>query len=382
MSAVLAVNDPLPAIHAASRAQTAGPELSIVVPTFKESANVAKLVDLLERALANVRWEVIFVDDDSPDGTAEIARAIARRDARVRCVQRIGRRGLSSACVEGMLASAAPYVAVMDADLQHDEALLGPMLDLLKSNACDVVVGSRYIAGGGIGRWDRGRARASRLATWLARVALKAPIHDPMSGFFMIRAEVIQQTARRLSAIGFKILLDILASAPAPLRVRELPYSFRERHAGASKLDTRATWDYLVLILDKTVGRFVPVRFLVFSMVGGLGLIVHFAVLALLFKAGGASFVAGQTAATLAAMTFNFAVNNVLTYRDMRLSGWRWLRGWATFTLACGIGALANVGIANYLFQHDGYWVVSAVAGIVVGAVWNYAVTRIYTWKA
>jgi len=378
MSAV----DAAPMARTAHRTDAAGAELTIVVPTFNEAANVPGLVRRLEQSLAGVRWEVIFVDDDSPDGTADLARTLARRSARVRCIQRIGRRGLSSACVEGMLASAAPYLAVMDADLQHPETLLRPMLELLRSGSCDVVVGSRYVEGGGIGTWSTGRARASRFATRLARAALKAPVADPMSGFFMLKSEVIQSTASRLSAIGFKILLDILASAPNPLRVRELPYEFRNRHAGQSKLDARAALDYFVLILDKTLGRYVPARFLVFSAVGGLGVFVHIGVLAALFKTDQTSFLWGDTGATLAAMTFNFAVNNALTYRDVRLSGWRWLRGWATFTLACGIGALANVGIANYLFKHDSYWILSAVAGIAVGAVWNYAVTRKYTWQA
>jgi len=245
------------------------------------------------------------------------------------------------------------------------------------------VVGSRYGAGGSVGNWDHGRVRKSRLATRIARLAIKVPLTDPMSGFFALRAEVLHASVRRLSAIGFKILLDLLASSPTALRVREVPYRFRERLAGESKLDSKVAWDYLMLILDKTLGRMIPVRFVVFMMVGGLGVFVHLAVLTAAFKLAESSFVLGQSAATLAAMTFNFALNNVLTYRDLRLSGWRWLRGWFTFVLACSIGALANVGIATYLFKEkQAFWVLSAVAGILVGAVWNYAVTSLYTWRA
>ena len=360
-----------------------GPEFSIVVPTYKERANVAELVARLRRVLAGIHWEVIFVDDDSPDGTADAVRELGRVDRRVRCLQRVGRRGLSSACVEGMLASSAPYVAVMDADLQHDESLLPDMLRALRTGDVDVVVGSRYVAGGGVGNWDASRLRKSRFATWLARFAVKVPLSDPMSGFFALRSEVLHATVRHLSAIGFKILLDILASSAQGLRVRELPYQFRERIAGESKLDSKVAWDYLMLILDKTLGRFIPVRFVVFMMVGGLGVFVHLAVLTSMFKLAGSSFLSGQSVATLVAMTFNFIVNNVFTYRDRRLSGWGWLWGWITFVLACSIGALANVGIATYLFQEEkAFWVLSAIAGIVVGAVWNYAVTSIYTWKS
>ena len=362
---------------------SAGPEFSVIVPTFREKANVPELVSRLKRLLSGVNWEVIFVDDDSTDGTADCARELARQDPRIRCIQRIGRRGLSSACIEGMLASSAPYLAVMDADLQHDETLLTGMLAVLKSEPVDLVVGSRYREGGGVGTWDESRVRKSRLATRLAEIAVKTSLTDPMSGFFALKAEVFHATVRRLSAIGFKILLDILASSTRPLRVKELPYTFRERFAGDSKLDTKVVWDYLMLILDKRVGRFVPVRFVVFMMVGGVGVLVHFAVLTALFKLADTSFAWAQGAAAVAAMTFNFAVNNVLTYRDMRLSGWGWLRGWVTFVLACSIGAVANVGIANHLFQErNTFWVVSAIAGILVGALWNYAVTSVYAWRA
>ncbi len=360
----------------------AGPELAVIIPTFNEKANVPELVVRLHRTLQGINWEVLFVDDDSPDGTAACARALARDDARIRVIQRIGRRGLSSACIEGMLASSAPFLAVMDADLQHDETLLPEMLAVLRREPVDVVVGSRYIEGGGTGTWEQSRVRKSRFATKLAHTAIKVPLQDPMSGFFALRADLLHQVVRRLSSIGFKILLDILASSPRSLRVKELPYQFRERTAGESKLDSRVAWDFLMLILDKTIGRAVPVRFFVFMFVGGLGVFVHFAVLTALFAVFNTSFLAGQSGATLAAMTFNFALNNILTYRDMRLSGWRWLWGWTTFVLACSIGGLANVGIANYLFQQQTFWVLSAMAGILVGVVWNYAVTSLYTWRA
>ena len=191
------------------------------------------------------------------------------------------------------------------------------------------------------------------------------------------------------SGVGFKILLDILASARRPLRFTEVPYTFRERHAGESKLDSVVAWEYLMMLLDKTVGRFMPVRFVAFAAVGALGVIVHMAVLALVFQgiyAGAESkFGIGQALATLVAMTFNFFVNNALTYRDRRLRGRALIRGWVSFTAACSLGAIANVGIAVYLFSSDTLvgigWVLSAMAGIVVGAVWNYAVTSVYTWN-
>ena len=357
-----------------------GPELSIIVPTFNERENIAELIGRLVVSLGDRSWEVVFVDDDSPDGTADVVREHAAVDSRVRCVQRIGRRGLSSACIEGMLATTARYLAVIDADLQHDERLLPQMLDALKEGETDIVIGSRYAPGGDIGDWNARRARMSRLAVRLSRVLVPAEVTDPMSGFFMMRRSVLEGAAHRLSGIGFKILTDVFASFPRPLRFKELPYRFRVRRAGESKLDSVTAWDYLMLLLDKLIGRWIPVRFLAFSIVGATGVAVHFAVLTLVLQGLHRSFVAGQAAALLCAMTFNYAVNNVLTYRDRRLTGIRWVRGWASFVLACSIGGIANLGVSATIYDFGHGWFPAAIAGILVGAVWNYAVTMMLTW--
>src|SRR6202790_236763 len=348
------------------------PELSIVVPTFNERENIAELIGRLVVCLENRSWEVVFVDDDSPDGTADVVREHAAADSRVRGVQRIGRRGLSSACVEGMLATTAPYLAVIDADLQHDERLLPRMLDTLKQGDTDIVVGSRYAPGGDISDWDAQRARMSRLAVRLSRLLVPAELTDPMSGFFMMRRSVLDGSVYKLSAIGFKILTDVFASFPRPLRFKELAFRFRARRAGESKLDSVTAWDYVMLLLDKLIGRWIPVRFLAFSIVGAMGVAVHFAVLTLVFQGLHRGFVAGQAAATLSAMTFNYTVNNILTYRDMRLRGVRWLRGWASFVLACSIGGFANLGVASAAYGLGHGWVPAAFAGILGGAGWDY----------
>lgn len=358
-----------------------GAELSIVVPTFNERDNVVELVLRISRVLGSSPWEIVFVDDDSPDGTADLVRALAGKNSRVRCLQRIGRRGLSSACIEGMLSSSAPYLAVIDGDLQHDEQLLPRMLEILKTEEVDIVVGSRYAPGGEIGDWDAKRARISRIASRLSRVLVPAELCDPMSGFFMIRRGVLQSAAHDLSAIGFKILADLFASSKGRLRFRELPYRFRNRHAGESKLDSVTAWDYFMLLIDKMTGHWVPVRFVAFCIVGALGVAVHFASLTLITRLLGASFIEGQAAATLCAMTFNFALNNVLTYRDRQLRGWRWLRGWGTFVLACSVGGFANLGAAKAVYDMHHGWAMAALTGVLVGAVWNYAVTTLWTWR-
>jgi dolichol-phosphate mannosyltransferase len=358
-------------------------DLAVIVPVLNERDNVATVVARLDAVLAGRGWEVIFVDDDSADATADAARDLARADPRVRVIQRIGRRGLASACIEGMCATAAPLVAVMDGDLQHDEALLPAMADALGGDpGLDVVVGSRFVAGGGTGGWDRDRLAKSALAARLSRRVLATRLADPMSGFFMTRAALVRAIAPDLKGIGFKILLDLLAASPRPLAVRELPYTFRLRRAGESKLDHVVALEYLIALYDRRFGRVVPVRFAMFSAIGGAGVAIHMAVLALSHVLLGAPFVPAQVGATVTAMTFNFFLNNALTYRDRRLRGARALwRGWAAFCLVCSVGAAANVGVAAFLHaaRHGG-WALPALAGVLVGAVWNYALSSRFTW--
>jgi dolichol-phosphate mannosyltransferase len=363
---------------------TPGPELTVIVPTRNEHDNIHPVYEALCRTLEGVDWEAIFVDDDSQDGTSEAVCQLARLDRRVRCIQRIGRRGLGSACVEGILASSALYVAVMDADLQHDEQLLPHMLETLKAEpTVDAVVGSRYVEHGSIGIWSRHRAWLSSIATRIGQWIMQAPIADPMSGFFMLRREAFQGSVRRLSGVGFKILLDILASSPRLLHVKEIPFHFRERHAGKSKFDALVGWEYLMLLADKMIGHIIPIRFFVFALVGGLGLVVHLVILWLCLNPMQLSFELSQATATGIAIIGNFTLNNWLTYHDRRLAGWRFVRGLFSFALICGFGAVANVGIATLLFtQQHSLWWVAGIAGAAMSSVWNFAVSSTFTWRA
>ncbi len=365
---------------ATTRAPSPRVELTVVVPTFKERGNIGPLIDKLDAALAGVGWEVVFVDDDSPDGTADAARALSQRDPRVRVIQRIGRRGLASACVEGALSSAAPVIAVMDADLQHDETILPAMLRRLKDEDLDIVVATRYAEGGSTEGWNKHRLMISRFSGWLARGLFKVGVSDPMSGFFMLRREAFDRVVRDLSQQGFKILFDLLASADPPLRFAEVPYHFSTRQHGDSKLDSMAAWQFGVMMLDKLVGRVIPVRFLLFIMVGGSGIAVHVAVLYALLRLG-SPFGAAQAGAVLVAMTSNFILNNAITYRDQRLRGWRFVGGLFSFYLVCSFGAAANVGVADLIYTSPREWWVAGLAGAAIGAVWNYAASRLFTWR-
>src|SRR4051812_10901220 len=227
------------------------PVLSVIVPCYNERPNVAPMIAALEAALAGIAWEVIYVDDNSPDGTAQEVRRLARTDSRIRCIRRIGRRGLASAVIEGALSSSADYVAVIDGDLQHDETRLPVMLEALRSGACDLVVASRHVEGGdNAGLANAWRHFLSDGGIRLAQIFLPVKLTDPMSGFFMLPRPLFEDLARDLNGQGFKILLDLVLTSPEPLRVKEVAAGFRERVAGESKLNTLVMVQFAGLLLD------------------------------------------------------------------------------------------------------------------------------------
>ena len=368
--------------------------LGVVLPTYNERGNLRGMVERLDHALGAITWEVIVVDDNSPDGTADEARALAQQDSRVRVIQRIGRRGLSSAAIEGMCATAAPVVAVMDADHQHDPALLVGMLEAIESGEHDLAYASRFAEGASTEEWGRpDRVKASNLANRIANKVTGVELSDPMSGFFMLRTETLRADAHRLSGVGFKILLDILATVETPLRIKEVPMNFAARAEGESKLDRTVVFEFLVGLYDKWLGRWIPTRFALFGTIGGLGVVVHMAVLAVVLNLFGAkflvthypkeaAFIVGQTTAAVVAMTFNFVLNNELTYRDRRLKGWSMLRGFVLFCLVCSVGVLANVDLARFLYGERTTWWLAGAVGAVMSVLWNYAMSTLFVWRA
>ena len=373
-----------PGVHPAAgkRAPGLAPELAVVVPTYNEAGNVMVLAQRLHQTLDGLcRWEMVVVDDNSPDRTASVVDAAAQDGDTVRCIRRIGRRGLSTAVIEGCLATSAPTIIVMDADLQHDEAVIPQMLACLADGECDLVVASRYAEGGGVGDWNRTRRTGSSVATWMARLATPTPISDPMSGFFGLRRALFLDVAPRLSGAGFKILLDIAASVPGTLRIREVPYIFRLRTTGDSKLNATVVFDYVGMIVEKRSFGWIPFRFVLFAFTGLLGVAVNMLVLYLLTRLDRLDFTQSQEAAVLAAMTFNFFLDNNFTYSDRRLRGRSALSGLLKFYLVCGTGALSNIGVASFVFTHGSGWFASGLAGAFVAAVFNFAMSSRYVWN-
>jgi dolichol-phosphate mannosyltransferase len=359
------------------------PVLSVIVPCFNERPNVVPMIAKLDAALAGIAWEVIYVDDNSPDGTTQEVRRIARQDSRVRCIRRIGRRGLASAVIEGALSSSADVIAVIDGDLQHDETRLPVMLSALQTDGYDLAVASRHVEGGdNAGLSSRFRHVLSDGGIWLAQAFLPVRLTDPMSGFFMLPRTLFEDLARGLNGQGFKILLDLVLSSPAPLRVKEVPARFRERTAGESKMDALVMVQFAGLLLDKVAGGILPLRFFSFALVGALGILIHLAVLGTLRDATGLGFETEQAVATVVAMAFNFQLNNAITYRDQRLNGPRLWRGLLLFMVVCGFGAIANVGIAQVLYERHATWTVAGGIGAMIGVVWNYAISATLVWRS
>lgn len=365
-------------------AQVAGrpaPELSVIVPTYNEALNIGALVSALHRALVHIRWEVIFVDDDSPDGTIDVVRKLGADDDRVRGLRRLARRGLSGAVIEGICASSAPFIAVMDCDLQHDETLLPQMLTTLESGA-DLVIASRYASGASSQQGlSRGRQLGSEFGSFLSRTILKSDVTDPLSGNFMMRRSTFDAVAPKLSTSGFKILLDILLSSSQKLSVEELAYNFRPRSAGASKLDSTVVAEFVGLLVSKMSGGLVSPRFFMFAGVGASGIVVHLLALSLVLQLQPTHFGAAQLIASYVAMTWNFFVNNVFTYRDKKLKGASAIKGLLSFYAICSVGAAANLGVAQLVYSSDPNWLLAGFAGAVMAAVFNYAMSATFTWR-
>ena len=359
------------------------PKLAVILPTLNERENLAALITRIGEALESVCWEIIVVDDDSPDGTADEARRLAESDPRIRVIQRFGRRGLASAALEGMCAASAPFLAVMDADHQHDPALLPEMLRAVEDASCDLAAASRFAKGAAIDGWNApDREKLSGLATRFVQRWAGTSLSDPLSGYFLTRTDRIRTLAPSLSGIGFKLLLDLVSAANPPLKVREFPLVFAARNAGESKLDKGVALDFLAAMYDRAFGRILPTRFMLFGTVGAVGVAVHLAILALIYPAVLPTFWMAQATATLAAMSGNFLLNNTLTYRDRRLRGGAaMLRGWIGFCGACAVGAVANVAVASLFEARGVFWLLAGAAGLIVGAVWNYALSSRFVWS-
>lgn len=361
--------------------------LSLILPTFNEAENLPVLLPKLEEALKTIPHEIIIVDDDSPDGTSRVAQELAEKISDLHVIRRIGRRGLSSAVVEGFLAAKGDVLAVMDADGQHDLTLIPKLYDAVQQGS-NVAIGSRYVAGGSVGKWDERRYMLSRIATNLAKRLCRVMVNDPMSGFFALNRKTFEATLPRLNPKGFKILLDFLVHVPKGTTAKEIPFTFGARMHGESKLSRRVQIEFLEYLYDVTFGRYIPLTFVKYCIVGTLGIVVHVSVYELLSSifrnAAGLSlygFSLSVIGAIETAIIFNFLLNNVWTFAHIKLRGFKMLQGFITFNLACAVGALANYATAAFLFSQGLAELLSVIIGAFVGVFWNYTMNRLMTWR-
>lgn len=356
-------------------------DVSIIVPTFNELANVSCLISSIENAMSGIKWEVIFVDDNSPDKTYLEVKSFAEKDARVRCIRRVGRKGLSSASIEGMLSSSSKYVAVMDADLQHDEQLLSKMFCILENNEYDLVIGSRYVEGGSTGGLGDFRTTISKKACDFCEKLISTGMKDPMSGFFMLRRSIVEKHVDSFYGKGFKILLDIVSSIKPKVNYIEIPYKMRARKFGESKLGAAVVFEYFMLVFAKFFGNLLPAKFILFCFVGLSGVLVYISSLGVLHRVLGGDFTLSAMPAVILAMTSNFFLNNMFTFSEQRLRGRGIYRGLLSFYFACSVGAIISIALSSLLNKYGIVWWLSAGSGIIAGSVWNYSTSSIVTWK-
>jgi len=353
--------------------------LSVILPTYNERANIAPLVDRVERALDGTAHELLFIDD-STDGTdAEIADQ-ARRCPQIVLVHRASRSGLATAIVEGVERARGDVLCVLDADLQHPPEVIPALLEALERTGADLVVASRSVPGGDYGEFPVARRLASRAATLLARglLARARLVSDPMSGFFVVRADAVRGVP--LKPLGYKILLEILVRGRLR-RVAEVPYRFHARQAGATKLSMRQQWEYAIHLLRLVTVQPDDLRILRFCLVGGSGVLVNMGVLWALATRG-IHYVMAGAAATVAATTWNFVLNDAFTWRDQRSRSLqtkadRYVRYW----IVTGASSALQLLLLFLLTTAGVPYLLSNLIGVGTAAVWNFRLNNSWTWR-
>jgi dolichol-phosphate mannosyltransferase len=359
--------------------------LSIVLPTFNERSNAAPIAKALLALIKTLRLEILFVDDDSADGTADEVRRLAHQYPEIRLIRRVGRAGLSSAIKEGILAATGDFVAVMDCDGQHEPEAVVRALDLLLESGVDLVVGSRFHKQASILGLCGSRQRGSSLANRLASRTLPVyrQLSDYMSGFCVLRLDTVLNDVRAVDVNGFKFLYELLAVSQGRLTTLEIPLNFKPRQSGDSKLDFAIVWDFGVSVLHTLAFRLIPRRMISFALVGASGVLVQLSISYLLRALAFFPFAQSVFPAALVAATSNYLINNALTFRFQRQRGLALAKGLARFLLVASLPVLANVGIATTFYARinpNPFW--AQLAGIIVVFIWNYAASSRFVWNS
>jgi dolichol-phosphate mannosyltransferase len=358
--------------------------LSIVLPTFNERVNVGPIVEQLLPLGDSYNLEILFVDDDSSDGTADAILRLSRQYPCIRLIRRVGRFGLSSAIKEGILDSTGDVILVMDCDGQHEPAAVFTTVSKLLDSDLDLLIGSRFHPEASIEGLSAKRQRQSTLANRVARFSLPRyrTLTDYMSGFFALRPERALGYVRQVDVSGFKFLYELLALSGGHLRVAEVPLEFQARISGESKLNLAVVWDLGISILHTLLLRSVPRRALSFALVGATGIVSHLLLFSVAHKWLAFTFEQAQTSAVIGAASTNFLINNLLTFRVQQLKGLALLIGLIRFLLVTSLGMVANVGVSSVIYhQGSGTALMAMFAGIAVDFVWKYAASSRFVWN-
>ena len=354
-------------------------KLTVIIPTYNEKDNLIPLVERIDAALSGYDYEILFVDDNSKDGTAELATSLAAKYP-VRVIVRRNERGLASAVVHGFRHAGGDVLAVIDADLQHPPEVLAGMLTAMQDS--DVVVASRYVKGGSVEGWGLSRRVISKGAVFLAHLLLPKTkkVSDPMSGFFMLRKNVVEGV--NLKPSGYKILLEVLVMGRFK-NVSEVPFGFRLREKGESKLSAREQINYLKHLVSLMSRSGELTRFLKFCLVGGSGVFVNEGLLWVLKQFAGLPLTLSNALSIEASIISNFVLNDSFTFADRRTLGTvSFLRRLGKFNLVSLVGAAINWGITQLLTHFfDIHYLLANLVGIAIAVLWNYLANRGWTWK-
>ncbi|MFL6523061.1 MAG: glycosyltransferase [Nitrososphaera sp.] len=373
-------------------------KLSVVVPTYNESQNIVRMLDSIAETLTPyTQTEVIVVDDNSPDGTAEIARSHAKKISRkeklrIEVIRRDGKLGLSSAIVEGLQTATGDLLVVMDSDFSHPPNEIPSIIHALQDSNCDIVIASRYVKGGSIIGWPFKRRLMSKGATKIAQYGLGIEVKDPVSGFFAFRREIIKGI--KFDAIGYKMLLEILVKAKGA-RVKEIPYTFTNRRMGASKLDTDVMFDYIrsVMRLYRYGKSITPkekrtsVRFLSkagrFYTVGASGLLLNY-IASLLFNAFAPNlwFLYSTIIGILISMTSNFFLNKIWTFEDRKFALKETGVQFGMFIGFSSLGAILQLVLVYILVQnYNMEYPPSLFLAVAAASIGNFLLNKKWTFK-
>jgi len=374
----------------------AAKQVSVIIPTFNESENICNVLESIKEYMPKIDIEAIVVDDNSPDGTGKIVEEYVKsmRDIAgysVSVIHRKAKNGLSSAIIDGLKKSTGDMVVVMDSDLSHPPQIIPKMLETLKQTQCDIVVASRYVAGGAIHGWTLKRKLMSKVATKIAKKGLGITPSDPMSGFFAFRRKITD--GLKFDAIGYKILLELLVKTKG-VKVEEIPYTFTNRKFGSSKLDTSTIIDYCKSVWKLyKYGRKVrkdesrtSVRFLSkaarFFTVGASGLGVNYLASMLFAMSTNIWYLHATVMGIMFSITSNFFLNKYWTFEDRDFSSKRTLVQYGKFAGFSSIGAIVQLGMVYYLV--DGWnisYPISLTLAVGVAAFSNFILNKKWTFK-